>query len=60
MRDECITIALGLPEVRVIREEETVTEIVVEVEYRREWAPCPLLWAEDAQNTQCSPTTEAR
>lgn len=41
MQDDCITIALGLPEVRVIREEETATEIMVEVRYRRRWAPCP-------------------
>lgn len=41
MQDDCITIALGLPEVRVIREEETVTEIRVEVGYRRRWAACP-------------------
>lgn len=34
-------IALGLPEARVIREEETPTEITVEVEYRRTWVPCP-------------------
>lgn len=41
MQDDCITIALGLPEVRVVREAETETEITVEVEYRRESAPCP-------------------
>ena len=35
------TIALGLPEVRVIREEETATEIMVEVMYRNRGAPCP-------------------
>lgn len=41
MRDDCITVALGLPEVRVIREEETAREIVVEVMYRAESAVCP-------------------
>ena len=41
MRDDCITIALGLPEVRVVREEETETEITVEVGYRAESAACP-------------------
>jgi len=41
VHDDCITIALGLPEVRVVREEETGTEITVEVRYRREWASCP-------------------
>lgn len=41
MPDHCITIALGLLEVRVIREEETEQEIGVEVQYRRQWAPCP-------------------
>jgi len=39
--DDCITIALGLPEVRVVREEETATEISVEVVYRARSAPCP-------------------
>ena len=41
MQDDCITIALGLPGVRVIREEETATEIKVEVQYRCRWAVCP-------------------
>ena len=41
MRDDCITIALGLPEVRVVREEETEEGITVEIEYRAETAPCP-------------------
>ena len=41
MPDDCITIALGLPEVRVVREEETATEISVEVVYRARSAPCP-------------------
>ena len=41
MPDDCITIALGLPEVRVIREKETEQEIRVEVEYRARSAICP-------------------
>ena len=41
MRDDCITIALGLPEVKVIREEETEREIRVEVMYRTRSIPCP-------------------
>lgn len=41
MQDDCITIALGLPEVRVVREEETEQQIMVEVGYRAESAPCP-------------------
>lgn len=41
MQDNYITIALGLPEARVIRVEETAVEITVEVQYRRQWAPCP-------------------
>jgi transposase len=41
VRDDCITIALGLPEVRVIREKETEEEIKVEVEYRARSAICP-------------------
>jgi transposase len=39
--DDCITIALGLPEVRVIQEEETEEEIRVEVEYREQDIVCP-------------------
>ena len=39
-RDDCITVALGSPEVRVVRQEEA-EEIVVEVAYRRENAACP-------------------
>jgi len=41
VQDNCITIALGLPEVRVIREKETEQEIEVEVEYRARSALCP-------------------
>jgi len=41
VQDDCITIALGLPEVRVVGEEETEAEISVEVSYRTESAPCP-------------------
>jgi len=41
VRDDCITIALGLPEVWVIREKETEEEIEVEVEYRARSAICP-------------------
>jgi transposase len=41
VQDNCITVALGLPEVRVIREEETEQEIRVEVEYRARSAICP-------------------
>jgi transposase len=41
VRDDCITIALGLPEVRVLREKETQQEIRVEVEYRTSSALCP-------------------
>ncbi len=41
MPDHCITIALGLPEVRVIGEKETEQEIRVEVEYRAKSAICP-------------------
>ena len=41
MPDDCITIALGLPELRVIQEEETEQEIRVEVEYRAKSASCP-------------------
>ena len=42
MQDDCITIALRLPEVWVVREEETEGEITVEVSYRAPSAPCPL------------------
>ena len=41
MQDDCITIALGLPELRVVGERETDGEIEVEVEYRRQVAMCP-------------------
>ena len=41
MRDDCITIELGLPGVRVIREEENGQEIVVDVQYRAVSASCP-------------------
>ncbi|HLE81182.1 MAG TPA: ISL3 family transposase [Dehalococcoidia bacterium] len=41
MRDDCITITLGLPEVRVLREEEGEHEILVEVQYRVARAECP-------------------
>jgi transposase len=41
VRDDCITIALELPEVRVIRQVETKEEITVEVGYRARSSPCP-------------------
>ena len=41
MQDDCITISLELPEVRVIQVEETATEITVEVIYRAGSASCP-------------------
>jgi transposase len=41
VQDDCITVALGLPEVRVIQVEETKQEIRVEVEYRAKSAICP-------------------
>jgi len=41
VQDDSITIALGLPELRVVGEVETEGEIRVEVEYRRESAACP-------------------
>jgi transposase len=41
VQDDSITIALGLPELRVVGQEETDREIRVEVEYRRQMAMCP-------------------
>lgn len=41
MRDDCITIALRLPEIRVLEEKETDKEFTVEVEYRAAYAVCP-------------------
>ncbi|MBI4308218.1 MAG: hypothetical protein HY684_05370 [Chloroflexi bacterium] len=41
MQDDCITIALGLPEVRVLREEEATEAFTVEVIYRTRSAACP-------------------
>ena len=40
MRDDFITINLGLPVVRVMREEEREQEVVVEVQYRVARATC--------------------
>lgn len=41
MQDDCITIALGLPELRVVRHWEEETNIVAEVVYRVQKAWCP-------------------
>jgi transposase len=41
VQGDCITVALRLPEVRVIRQEETEAEIMVEVAYRASRSPCP-------------------
>ncbi len=41
MRDDCITIALGLQELKVLRHWEEESRIVVEVAYRAEKGPCP-------------------
>ena len=41
MQDDCITIELGLPEVRVMQVEEREQQITVEVQYRAISAPCP-------------------
>lgn len=41
MQGDCITINLGLPEVRVISQEEADKEIIVEVMHRAESAICP-------------------
>ena len=41
MQDDCITISLGLPELRVVRVEEGQQEMVVEVQYRAVSVPCP-------------------
>jgi len=41
VRDDCITVALRLPEVQVVRVEETEESITVEVRYRATSAPCP-------------------
>lgn len=40
MPDDCITVALGLSELRVIQHKETEYEITVEVEYRAKSAVC--------------------
>ena len=41
MRDDCITIELGLPELRVIAQEESADAIRVVVMYRAEKGTCP-------------------
>jgi len=41
VQDDCITISLGLPELRVVREEEGEQEMVVDVQYRAVSVPCP-------------------
>ena len=41
MRDDCITVLLGLPELRVKGEEETDWGIKVQVEYREAQVTCP-------------------
>jgi len=41
VRDDCITVLLGLPELRVSCEEETDYGIRVQVEYRKEEVECP-------------------
>jgi len=41
VRDDCITIELGLPELRVIAQDETADAIRVEVQYRTEKGTCP-------------------
>jgi transposase len=41
VRDDCITVLLGLPELRVSGEEETDHWIGVQVEYRAREVPCP-------------------
>jgi transposase len=41
VRDDCITVLLGLPELRVRGEEETEWSIKVQVEYREDEAECP-------------------
>lgn len=41
MQDDCITIKLGLPEVRVMQVEEEEQQITVEVQYRALSASCP-------------------
>lgn len=62
MRDDCSTVALGLPEVRVVREEETAEEITVEVMYRAEGAPCPRCgrWTPKVHSVGCQRKRDRR
>jgi len=41
VQDDCIAVALRLPELWVVGEEKTDREIRVGVEYRRKVAKCP-------------------
>ena len=62
MQDDSITILLGLPEVRVVGQEETETEINVEVTYRAESAVCPRCGRETAKvhSTRPQPKRDGR
>ena len=41
MRDDFIAVALGLPELKVLRQKEMVDRFEVTVRYRREEVNCP-------------------
>ena len=41
MRDDCISVRLGIPELRVLWQQELEDRFEVRVMYRREAAPCP-------------------
>lgn len=41
MQDDCISIALGLPELRIVRQKELEDRFEVTVIYRRNGADCP-------------------
>jgi transposase len=41
VQDDCITVALGLPEVQVLRQHEEGHQITVEVVYRARSVRCP-------------------
>ena len=41
MRDDCISVRLGIPELRILRQRELEDHLEVRVMYRGEWATCP-------------------
>jgi transposase len=41
MQDDCISVLLGIPELKILRQRELEDHLEVRVMYRREWGTCP-------------------